>query len=184
MSISLPYPNMSFVPLDVLTAEELNHVVANYTAIAAAFPVATANIADGSITNTKLSVNWTNVNDLYYKAGDVVSETYSMMALSLNGFLTSSNQDIYVSIPMAKRLDNITSATITSLVCNGRCQGAYLTNLGGSGANIASEATTVETFISKATNCIVARFIRSGGWGATNNSTVSLAVGSLDITLN
>lgn len=146
--------------------------------------ITTTKLANRSVTNAKLGVTWNNINELYYKAGDVISETYSLAALPLNGFLTSSNQDVYVSIPMAKRLDNITSATITSLVCNGRCQGAYLTNLGGAGTNIVSVATTVETFISKATNCIVARFIRSGGWGATNNSTVSLAVGSLNITLN
>lgn len=34
MSIPLPYPNMSFTPLDVLTAEEMNQIVANYTYIA------------------------------------------------------------------------------------------------------------------------------------------------------
>lgn len=34
MSIALPYPNMSFTPLDVLTAEEMNQIVANYTYIA------------------------------------------------------------------------------------------------------------------------------------------------------
>lgn len=37
-AITLPYPNMSFVPLDVLTAEEMNHIVANYTYIANQIP--------------------------------------------------------------------------------------------------------------------------------------------------
>lgn len=38
MALTLPYPSMSFVPLDVLTAEEMNHIVANYTYIANQFP--------------------------------------------------------------------------------------------------------------------------------------------------
>lgn len=34
MAIALPYPSLVFVPLDKLTAEEMNQIVANYTAIA------------------------------------------------------------------------------------------------------------------------------------------------------
>lgn len=34
MAITLPYPDLVFVPLDKLTAEEMNEIVANYTAIA------------------------------------------------------------------------------------------------------------------------------------------------------
>ena len=38
MALILPYPNLDFVPLDVLTAEEMNEIVANYTFIANQFP--------------------------------------------------------------------------------------------------------------------------------------------------
>ena len=31
--MALPYPNLNFVPLDVLTADEMNQIVANYTSI-------------------------------------------------------------------------------------------------------------------------------------------------------
>lgn len=44
MALALPYPSMNFVPLDVLTAEEMNHIVANYTFIANQFPLASSNI--------------------------------------------------------------------------------------------------------------------------------------------
>jgi hypothetical protein len=44
MALTLPYPSMSFVPLDVLTAEEMNHIVSNYTYIANQFPISGANI--------------------------------------------------------------------------------------------------------------------------------------------
>lgn len=39
MPLALPYPSMVFVPLDVLTADELNQIVANYEFIANQFPI-------------------------------------------------------------------------------------------------------------------------------------------------
>lgn len=44
MSLTLPYPSIVFVPLDVLTAEELNQLNANTQAIANLFPLAASNI--------------------------------------------------------------------------------------------------------------------------------------------
>lgn len=57
MALTLPYPDMVFVPLDILTAEELNQVVDNIESIANQFPVQSANIASGAITNTQLATN-------------------------------------------------------------------------------------------------------------------------------
>lgn len=57
MSATLPYPSMSFVPLDVLTAEEMNHMSANDQYLAGLFPVSSANITDGAVTNAKLSLS-------------------------------------------------------------------------------------------------------------------------------
>lgn len=39
MALTLPYPGLDFVPLDILTAEEMNEIVANYTFIASQFPI-------------------------------------------------------------------------------------------------------------------------------------------------
>ncbi len=39
MTLTLPYPSLDFVPLDILTAEEMNEIVANYTYIANQFPI-------------------------------------------------------------------------------------------------------------------------------------------------
>ena len=55
MALTLPYPSMSFVPLDILTAEEMNHIVSNYTYIANQFPIATGNIENSAITPRKAS---------------------------------------------------------------------------------------------------------------------------------
>lgn len=51
---TLPYPSLDFVPLDILTAEEMNQIVANYTAINNA-TIGTSQIADNSITTPKLA---------------------------------------------------------------------------------------------------------------------------------
>lgn len=61
MALTLPYPSLSFVPLDVLTAEEMNEIVANYTYIANQFPIATSNLANGSVTNAK--IDWSTVQN-------------------------------------------------------------------------------------------------------------------------
>lgn len=59
MALTLPYPNMDFVPLDILTASELDQMVANieYIASGSVFPLATANIANNAITTAKIANN-------------------------------------------------------------------------------------------------------------------------------
>lgn len=52
--ITLPYPNMDFVPLDVLTADELDQIVANIEAINNAM-ISTASISNGAINTAKLA---------------------------------------------------------------------------------------------------------------------------------
>lgn len=44
MALTLPYPDLDFVPLDILTAEEMNEIVANYTYIANQFPIRTSSL--------------------------------------------------------------------------------------------------------------------------------------------
>ena len=44
MALTLPYPDMNFVPLDVLTAAEQNQLVANIEYIADQFPITSDNI--------------------------------------------------------------------------------------------------------------------------------------------
>lgn len=65
---TLPYPSLDFVPLDILTAEEMNQIVANYTAINNS-TIGTSQLADSSITTPKLAnkavtsakVDWTTL---------------------------------------------------------------------------------------------------------------------------
>lgn len=62
MALALPYPDMDFVPLDILLASELNQMVANIEFLASddVFPVDTANIADSAVTASK--IDWTTTD--------------------------------------------------------------------------------------------------------------------------
>ena len=51
---TLPYPNMDFVPLDILTADELDQIVANIEAINSA-SIGTSAIANNAITTAKVA---------------------------------------------------------------------------------------------------------------------------------
>lgn len=57
MAITLPYPSLVFVPLDKLTAEEMNQIVANYTALSTAFPIPSDQIGSSAITSEKIAPN-------------------------------------------------------------------------------------------------------------------------------
>ena len=55
MALTLPYPDMVFVPLDILTAEEQNQLVGNIEFLANQFPLAASNIANGAIGSAQLA---------------------------------------------------------------------------------------------------------------------------------
>lgn len=50
MALNLPYPNLDFVPLDILTADEMNEIVANYTYIANQLPETVATVNSDPVT--------------------------------------------------------------------------------------------------------------------------------------
>lgn len=108
--ITLPYPNMDFVPLDVLTADELDQIVANIEAINNAMigagsisngaintakladgAVATPKVADGAITTpkvddgaiTRAKIDWSSM-----ARGTISSRTYA-----------SAGTDVQITIP-------------------------------------------------------------------------------------
>ena len=80
---TLPYPSLDFVPLDILTAEEMNQIVANYTAINNA-TIGTNQLANSSITTSKLAnkavtsdkVDWATL----YKSATPLSATLPVQA--------------------------------------------------------------------------------------------------------
>lgn len=103
----LPYPSMDFTPLDVLTADELDQLVANINAVNNG-TVPTASIADGAITTPKLASNavatgnidWTTIlgtihdtttNDGYMDFGTVRIQWMTRQKTGLNTSANSYN---------------------------------------------------------------------------------------------
>lgn len=99
--MSLPYPSMVFVPLDILTAEEMNQIVGNIESLAAG-----TGLADGAITSDKIDSTTLNA----YKPGDVVDMDQTRM---LGLCLTRSNANqIEVYFQFNKSLALVNGATI------------------------------------------------------------------------
>lgn len=116
--------------------------------------------------------------DLFYKSGDVVSIPNTDI---MTAFVTASSTEIHVQINLQKRLDNISSATITSAISSFRsATGGYVL---GNAYDMLSNSTNVEVTIVKQLNCIRIRFINSNGWGITNN-TIFLGPFGCSLTLN
>lgn len=67
MALTLPYPDLDFVPLDVLTADEMNQIVANYTYISNQFPITSENIdfTTYKTTNKYRVGTWTDGRPIY-----------------------------------------------------------------------------------------------------------------------
>lgn len=104
----------------------------------------------------------------FYKPGDVI--VYSDGA-PVNGVLTGANGSIWLAVPAQKRLDKLTSATLTQFIAGIRCNNAYLG--GADQANFLNLATSVQCRIDKERNCFYVILTKSNGWGGTNNTAVS-----------
>lgn len=77
--MSLPYPSMTFVPLDVLTAEEMNQIVANIESL---------DMAATHSTNEQVVGTWINGKPLYRKVvpfGALPNNTYKEIKLNTTG---------------------------------------------------------------------------------------------------
>lgn len=153
--MAIPYPNMDFVPLDILTATELDQVVANIEALN------------------------TTTQSLFYEAGDTITLDQDDTP-PLTGILTGANGSIWLALPVKKRLDNITTVTCTSFTAGIRCNGAYLG--GVSSYDFLANATTTTIKIDSETNMIYIQFAKSDGWGGTNNTAI--AAGNITATFS
>lgn len=173
---TLPYPNMDFVPLDILTADELDHIVANYTAINNA-SIGTSAIANGAVTEDKIASGV-----IAYATGDTeqvgVKNGADEVLYMTSGMLTASNANVVFNITLPKSLKNVTRLTLTdSQVWIRHTGGGYLAN------NVSLASTSTVTLGKVSDNTIGVKAVKTGGWGGTNNTPVSIA-GYFKISFN
>lgn len=92
--VTLPYPNMDFVPLDILTANELDQIVANIEAVNNA-QITSAQMSNNSVTTAKIAdsavsadkIDWASLGAKYASGSTVTNvgttET-TMLTISLD----------------------------------------------------------------------------------------------------
>lgn len=124
MALNIPYPNMDFVPLDILTALELDQMVANIEYIAGSdvFPVANANIADGSVNGAKIAngavtaqkIDFTTFKQPIY----AVATTVTTLTTNFADIVTASNVPVgsYIVIARVALMGNGDSSSFDYLV--------------------------------------------------------------------
>lgn len=97
MALTLPYPNMNFVPLDILTASEQNHIVANIEYIATQFP-----ITDGALVRTQAGVTTipsnANLNSLTYLSSGVFLCPSYAVATTLSNSPANTSFNLYTTV--------------------------------------------------------------------------------------
>ena len=82
MALTLPYPNMDFTPLDILTADEMDQLVANIEYIATLFPMETKKktLWNGTLSDTTSSIHLNEAmknNVLYIATFKALSGDYT-----------------------------------------------------------------------------------------------------------
>lgn len=145
--------------------------------------VETAMIADGAVTEAK--IDYAFVDKLFYKPGDVIESGKDTMGVAtFSGALTGGNKNLYLAIPLAKSLANISTATIN--VMQGPVRGGtgnYLNDMTSDFADLVPKCSSMTVKVDKGSNQIYVIFTRSSGWGGTNNTTYNMQVQYYKITL-
>lgn len=105
MALTLPYPSMSFVPLDELHAQELNQIVANYTYIANQFPIQSTNLAT-SLQNLIAGASYSS-GQQWQPATEQICAGY----LTGNSATNPGTPTLHFSIPLNKNTSAISSVS-------------------------------------------------------------------------
>lgn len=88
MTAPLPNPSLVFVPLDILTADELNQICQNVSYLAGLFPIQTANIAAGAINSDVIDYTslkkWTPD---YSQKSNLTLDSNGKATISQNGWV-------------------------------------------------------------------------------------------------
>lgn len=124
MAYTLPYPSLQFVPLDVLTAEELNQIVENINSLAGEFPLNNSNIADNAITTSKLingavssgKIDWTSLGFSYNSSSisglSVSTSGTSLLSLNLSNMPTGATFVVLAQVQANVESSNDSDVTL------------------------------------------------------------------------
>lgn len=122
---------------------------------------------------------------LYYKPGDTVAWENTSGGPTLGGCITSNNKALRFFIPLGKRLDNVSSASLSRFNCLCRIPaGGYATGLDLSSGDLLAAADTIYYEVIKEMNGIYVQARSATNWAAVNNIPVTLEVLEMTLTLS
>lgn len=111
-------------------------------------------------------------NEIFYKSGDTYSTTFT----GINGFITNGASVIQLELTLPKRLDNITSVTITEFRAQARGTLGYLNNDINTKDFLSDTDNYTLTYVKRNENTIQIVITKSSAFTNVNNNTpVSLA---------
>lgn len=115
---------------------------------------------------TVVNGNYTELyDDIFYKSGDIYTTTNT---LYIPAQITGGTATINFAIPMPKRCDNLSSATINTLAVVGRGTGGYL-NSSSSYINMLGTGYTVTTAFEQ--NMLLVQITKSSAFSNIANNT-------------
>lgn len=127
--MSLPYPSMVFVPLDILTAEEMNQLVSNIESLSTG-----TGLADGAITSDK--IDWASAS------GSVPVSDYITFASEI----TINSADAYKITPNLVLLTiDIAKSLAAGMTTIGTCTSKVAMRTWGSGRMTVSYSPNVQS---------------------------------------
>ena len=135
MALTIPYPDMDFVPLDILTANELDQMVANIEYIANSFPIGSTEIADGAITSTKIGNGAVETGVIENRAVTSDKIDFTTFPYAVDTYSTTASGALSRSINISAIPTGVRFAVISSGYVNLNNGGASATRISYNGSN-------------------------------------------------
>lgn len=135
MALTLPYPSMNFVPLDVLTAAEQNQLVANIEYIANQFPITSQNIDWTTLTSSSTNISSYSVMQTGTVWRATIEKSANLAVCNLSITFSSTNAStirLFDGIPSSLR--PVSGRNVAVLASTGAMQGLPRCYINASGA--------------------------------------------------
>ena len=117
------------------------------------------------------------IDEMYYKAGDTYLASNIIVT---GGYVTSSKKQLWLSVTLPKRLDNITNVNITSLIMSVRSvTGTYIIE----NKSLPTSDISVNTTIAD-NNTITLSLNKTSDFYQTNNTPIGVQINALGLSFS
>lgn len=163
--------NAEGIAAETQRAEAAEGDLSTLTTTAKGSLVAAINEVDANSDTNAEAISTLN-SKLYYKAGDAVT----INGIRVAGYFTSGSSDFFFSVPVAKRMDNISGVTVTRLVGGIRTvRGTYANGVVDSGSWLDRTDVSLSFTVDKSSNTLKSKITCTGGFkdGTTTTNVLN-----------